>query len=215
MSFLVDPQELKNGLVIFRRADVKHQNWYCRVKVPGTDKYKTISLKTPDINEAKNKAFDHDSDIRFRVKHEVPIFEKSFEEVAQEYGQYLKGTADAGQITLRRWKVVDGHIRLHLIPYMGGLQITHINEDKWRAYPVWRKQNGRSLDGTVKDGSIRAEMLTYRAIMNYAAERGYIRERQVPKGKLVLDRGRREEFTPKEYRQLHTYARQWVKESKN
>ena len=28
----VDTQELKPGLVIFRRADVQHRNWYCRVK---------------------------------------------------------------------------------------------------------------------------------------------------------------------------------------
>jgi len=77
VSFLTDVQELKTGRVIFRRADVKHRNWYCRVKVPKEDRYKTISLKTSDINEARDRAFDHDADIRFRVKHEVPIFEKS------------------------------------------------------------------------------------------------------------------------------------------
>ena len=32
MAFMVDAQELKPGLVIFRRADVKHRRWYCRVK---------------------------------------------------------------------------------------------------------------------------------------------------------------------------------------
>jgi hypothetical protein len=34
IAFLIDTQELKPGLVIFRRADVKHRNWYCRVKLP-------------------------------------------------------------------------------------------------------------------------------------------------------------------------------------
>ena len=37
MAFLVDTQELKTGLIIFRRADVKHRNWYCRIKVPDAD----------------------------------------------------------------------------------------------------------------------------------------------------------------------------------
>ena len=82
MSFLVDVQELKDGLVIFRRADVKHKNWYCRVRVPGSGRYKTISLKIADINEAKDRAFDHDADIRFRVKHDVPVFNHPFREVA-------------------------------------------------------------------------------------------------------------------------------------
>ncbi|HXL68205.1 MAG TPA: hypothetical protein VN930_05520, partial [Xanthobacteraceae bacterium] len=141
MTFLTDVQELKTGLVLFRRTDVKHHNWYCRIKVPQEDRYKTISLKTHDLREARDKAFDLDADIRFRVKHEVPVFEKSFEEVANEYLASQKSVALSGQITLNRWKIVDSYIRLHLIPYMGNTQITLVGEDKWRAYPLWRKEN--------------------------------------------------------------------------
>jgi integrase len=238
VSFLVDIQELKTGLVIFRRADVKHRNWYCRVRVPNEDRYKTISLNTSDINEARDKAFDHDADIRFRIKHDVPIFEKSFGEVAAEYSEFHKGVATSGQITMNRWKIVDSYIRLHLVPYIGDIQITLVGEDKWRAYPLWRKQNNaekRKPPGVrqqrdvvaaqepkddapplrAKDGTIRQEMMTFRAIMNFAADKQYIRERQVPKGKLLSDKARREEFTPQEYRQLHTFARRWIKDAKH
>lgn len=211
MGFLVDPQELKSGLIIFRRADVKHKNWYARIRVPKTERYKVVSLKTSDINEAKEKAFDLDADIRFRVKHEVPVFEKSFEDVSKEYSDFVKSRAEAEQITLARWKVVDSHIRLHLNHYVGNIQIAHVTEEKWNSYPFWRKKNGRSLDGKARDGSIKQEMTTFRAIMRYAADKGYVRERQIPKGKMVTDKGRREEFTPQEYRKLHTYARTWVK----
>ncbi|MBI1216742.1 MAG: tyrosine-type recombinase/integrase [Alphaproteobacteria bacterium] len=34
------------------------------------------------------------------------------------------------------------------------------------------------------------------------------------KGKLPLSKARREEFTPQEYRKLHTYARKWITESR-
>src|ERR1700674_3683983 len=104
MAFLTDTEELKPGLIIFRRADVQHHNWYCRIKIPKEDRYKTISLKTPDLREARDKAFDHDADIRFRVKHQVPVFEKSFADVAKEYLDSQKGAAEAGQITMPRWK---------------------------------------------------------------------------------------------------------------
>ena len=57
--------------------------------------------------------------------------------------------------------------------------------------------------------------MTFRAIMNFAADKQYIRERQVPKGKLLSDKARREEFTPQEYRHLHTFARRWIKEAKH
>ncbi len=194
MAFLEDTQQLKSGLIIFRRADVAHRDWYCRVRVPGTDKYKTISLKTPDINEARDRAFDHDADIRFRVKHDVPVFEKSFAEVAQEYSDLQKRLAEAGQITMRRWKTVDGHIRLHLVPYVGNAQILHVTADKLDSYLLWRKQNGASRNGQATNGSIRQEMVTFRAIMAYAARHGMIRERQVPKGNLPIDKERREGF---------------------
>ena len=213
MGFLIDVQELKSGLIIFHRLDVQHKNWYCRVRVPESDKYKTISLKTPDIREARDKAIEADAEIRFRVKHEVPVFEHSFEETALEYSDFKKRMASAGQITQRRWEVIDDHIRLHLIPYIGQLQIVHVGQDQWDGYPLWRKENGEGRNGKVKDDTIRQEMITFRSVMKFAADRDRIRERQVPKGKIALKKGRREEFTPQEYRHLHTFARQWVKEA--
>jgi hypothetical protein len=34
MAFVTDKAELKPGLVIFRRGDVEHRTWYCRMKIP-------------------------------------------------------------------------------------------------------------------------------------------------------------------------------------
>ena len=48
MAFITDKEELKPGLIIFRRGDVTHRNFYCRVKLPKDDRYKTIALGTPD-----------------------------------------------------------------------------------------------------------------------------------------------------------------------
>lgn len=238
MTFLTDVQELKTGLIIFRRSDVEHKNWYCRVRVPDetVNRYKTISLKTPNERDAKDKAFEHDSDIRFRKKHGVPVFEKSFEEVGEEYIAHLEKMADSGQITKGRLIVVTSYIRLHLIPYMGKTQILHVGETQWKDYPHWRKKHNapvkakayggrkKKANGKVEteedkpekkphvpaaNGTIRQEMATFRAIMNFAADKEYIRERQVPKGKLPHDDARREAFTLPEYRQLHTQARKW------
>lgn len=237
MTFLTDVQELKTGLIIFRRSDVEHKNWYCRVRVPdeANNRYKVISLKTPHEREAKDKAFEHDSDIRFRKKHGVPVFEKTFEEVALEFLDNHKKMSETGQITKGRSVVVNSYIRLHLIPYMGHIQIIHIGETQWKDYPHWRKKNnapeksksygGRKLTAKGKsepeeaikeekkkhipaaNGTIRGEMAIFRAIMNFAADKQYIRERQVPKGKLISDEARREAFTLQEYRKLHTVAR--------
>jgi integrase len=226
-QFLIDKQELKPGLIIFRRSDVKHKNWYCRIKIPKEDRYKTISLETPDINAAKTAAFRHDFDVEFRIRHEVPVFEKTFAEVAQEYHDFQNLLARSNEITMSRWKIVGSYIRLHLVPFMGNTQIAQVSEKEWKTYPLWRKNEGGNVvvkkgkkgvpdEKTIvpaKDGAIRQEMMTFRAIMNFAADKQYIRERQVPRGNLPSGTARREEFTPQEYRHLHTFARSWIKEA--
>lgn len=85
MTFIIDKEELKPGLIIFRRGDVDHRNFYCRIKLPKADRYKTVSLKTADLHDARSKAFDIDADVRFRIKHDVPIFDKPFSDIAKEY----------------------------------------------------------------------------------------------------------------------------------
>ena len=103
MAFLLDAQELKTGLVIFRRADVKHRNWYCRIKLPKADRYKTVCLKTADIDAARERAFDQDADLRFRIKHDVPIFNRPFSQIAKGFVDLQKERAEAGQIAPARW----------------------------------------------------------------------------------------------------------------
>lgn len=197
MIFIIDQQELKPGLIIFRRGDVEHRRWYCRLKVPREDRYKTISLKTADVTEAKDKAYDHDAELRFKVKHEMPVFNHSFAQVAQEYSNKQKDRADVGQITRHRWRVIDSHIRTQLNPFLGRSQISLIAQDRWQEYPIWRQKNGKGRSGRrVSDATIRSEMATLKAIMAYASDEHYIRETQVFKGKLPLSKVSREEFTP-------------------
>jgi integrase len=241
MAFLVDTQELKPGLVIFRRADVKHRNWYCRIKLPHEDRYKTVSLKTADIDAAKEKAFDQDVDVRFRIKHDVPIFNRPFNQIAEDYVELQKLRVEAGQIAPHRVRVVESVVRAQLNPYMGPIQITLIGRDRWLNYPLWRQKTWREKierereerkknpqsrraprrrteykerPGRVSDASIRSEMEVFRSIMSYAASKKYIPDIEMLKGRLPLDKVRREEFTPEEYRKLHTFARGWMKKAR-
>ena len=215
MAFLVDAQTLKTGLVIFRRADVQHRNWYCRIRIPGTDRYKTVSLKTADLDAARDQAFERDTEVRIQLKHEIPVFNKLFSQVAQEFSAFQKERSEAGQITHHRWRVLNSHIRTQIDRYVGNVQITQIAKDRWSAYPIWRQKNGKGRSGgRVSEGTIRDEMATFRSIMNFSATKHYIRESQVFDGRLPMSKARREEFTPQEYRKLYTHARQWIKEAR-
>jgi integrase len=232
MAFLVDTQELKPGLVIFRRADVKHRNWYCRVKLPNEDRYKTVSLKTADVDAAKERAFDQDADVRFRIKHEVPIFNHPFSKIAKDYVERQKQRVEAGEIAPHRVRVVESVIRAQLNPYIGPNQITLIGKDRWASYPAWRQRTwrekvereneeltkrGKSLkerQARVSNASIRSEMEVFRAIMRFAANKKHIPESHVFTDPIPVDKVQREEFTPEEYRKLHTFARGWIKKAR-
>jgi integrase len=181
------------------------------MKVPKTDRYKTVCLETTDTHEARDKAFDYDAELRFKVKHDMPVFDRTFSQVAKEYCDWQKQRADAGEITKKRWEVEDGFIR-NLNRYVGNDQITLIGEEKWRGFPLWRRSQG--LDkrvNKVSDWTIRSQMKTFRAVMMYAVRKKYISAERLElfRGRLKLDKPRGEAFTLEEYRALYTHAREW------
>lgn len=211
MAFITDKEELKPGLIIFHRTDVQHRDWYCRVKLPKADRYKTVSLKTSDKNEARSRAFDHDADVRFRIKHEVPVFNRPFSEIAKEYVLVQERRARTGEITDGRVRKVKSVIRSHLDPYVGSTQIHLVGQDRWDGYPTWRRENStKSLRDQVSDATISFEMAIFGGIMTYAASKQYIKESQRFKSRPTLKKMRRDEFTVEEYRKLHTAARGWI-----
>lgn len=142
MAFVTDKEELKPGLIIFHRTDVKHRNWYCRIKVPNEDRYKTYALETPDKAVARNRAFDHDADVRFRIKHDVPVFNRPFRDVAKEFLTKQIARAKRGQITHKRIETLRFIIEGPLEDYIGSVQVHLIGDERWGDYPSWRRENG-------------------------------------------------------------------------
>jgi len=215
MAFLTDKQELKPGLVMFLRTDVAHRNWYCRIKIPETDRYKTISLKTADIDAARDRAYDHDADIRFRIKHEVPIFNRSFSQVGAEYVAAQKRRAATGQVSDARWRKCESVIEAQLNRYLGSTQIHLVSQDRWDDYPTWRRENSKGrLRALVSDATIRFEMSIFHGVMTYALKKRYISADQMFEGRPKLAKMRRDAFSPEEYRKLHSVRRAWIKKAK-
>lgn len=210
MAFLLDAEELKSGLIIFRRADVKHRQWYCRIKLPKADRYKVVSLRTEDRAAARDKAFDQDADVRFRIKHDVPIFNRPFSQVALDFVAIQKERAETGHISADRAKNIESIIRSQLTPFAGSKQIHLVTQSDWDRYPIWRRKSGKGfVRERVSDWTIRTEMSVFRSIMVYAASKKFIPDSHIFRGKLHSAEERREEFTREEYRTLHTEGRRW------
>jgi integrase len=142
MAFITEKEELKAGLILFRRGDVDHRMWYCRMKMPKADRYKTVSLKTTDISAARERAFDQDADVRFRIKHDVPVFNRPFRDVAREYLLTQEARAKRGEISAARPKKLRAVIEGTLDRYAGSTQVHLIGDERWGGYPAWRRENG-------------------------------------------------------------------------
>lgn len=216
MTHTKDVTPVKTGVVLYRRTDVRHKNWCCRIRVPNDTRYKRFTLNTTDINTARDQALELDAEIRLKSKNDLPVFEISFAQVAKEFSNFQKIRSEAGEITNHRWRVIHSHIRTQLNRYVGNIPISKIGQAKWIEYPSWRHKNGKGISGgRVSDGTVRDEMTTFRAVMKFAASKHYIREHQVFTGRLKIATAKREEFSDAEYSQLLEFMPGWVEEARN
>ena len=123
MKFITDKEQVKAGLIIFRRGDVGHDQYYCRVRIQNEDRYKTISLKTSDRQTALDDALEHYANIRIMVKHDVPVINRSFSQVAEEYANVQQRRANAGEVSHARVMNVKNKVNGPLNAYVGSSQI--------------------------------------------------------------------------------------------
>jgi integrase len=215
-AFVTDKQELKPGLVIFRRTDVQHRRWYCRVKLPKEDRYKTVSLKTENEGTAREKAFEYDADVRFRMKHDVPVFNRPFSAIAKDYLAAQDIRAQRGEISKARPGKLRAVIEGPLQAYAGSTQVHLIGQETWDSYPGWRRENGvgRYRDKRISDSTIRFEISIFGAVINFAVAKRFI-PASLNLTKPKLKTMRRDEFNREEYRKLHTVGRAWVARTNN
>jgi integrase len=112
---------------------------------------------------------DQDADIRFRVKHDVAVFNRPFRQVAEEYLQTQQRRADTGEVSHDRVKDLRNAFKKALEDYVGSTQIHLIGQDRWAGYPTWRWENGKGrFRAHISDSTIAFEMGALNAVMNFA-----------------------------------------------
>ena len=123
MSFVTYKEELKPGLIIFRRADVQHRNWYCRIKLPKADRYKTVSLKTASASDAREIAFDKYSEMRYAIKMGVPILIARLARWRRNISLNKPAVRRAARSALNASRKIQSVVNAQLNPYVGSTQV--------------------------------------------------------------------------------------------
>ena len=131
MALITDKEELKPGLIIFRRGNVTHSNFYCRIKLPKADRYKTIALGTTDLRAARELAVDKDAKISVLLEHDHSVFNRSFRKVAEGTIAVQQRRADTGEISAARVKNLKNVMLGALDCDVGSKQVHLIGSDRW------------------------------------------------------------------------------------
>lgn len=143
MAFVTEKEELQAGLIIFRRGDVDHRRWYCRIKLPKADRYKTISLKTSDKDEARKQALQQNARVEIKLEANIAVFNRSFSQVAKEYAALQDDRLANREISEKRADLVRDTINNQLNRYIGTTQVHLIGPERWTGYPAWRRRSGQ------------------------------------------------------------------------
>ena len=109
------------------------------------------------------------------MKHDVPVFNRPFLQVAEEYAVAQQRRANAGEVSQGRAMNIKNKVNGPLNAYVGNTQIHLVSQERWSEYPLWRRENGvgRS-NGVISDSTIRIQMTIFAAIMNHAVSKRYV-----------------------------------------
>lgn len=191
-------------VVLYKRGDSK--KWQARFKLKDL-KWHRIATKQANLQYAAQTACEAYDRARFLFDEKIPISSKRFDTVAKHAIAEMEG-----QIASGNGKPVYNDyitsINKYLIPFFGNYHLNTIGYEELEKFSKWRlKQMGRA--------PVQSTVTTHNSALNrvwdYALQRGWITQVQVPKMKNNGAKGTaREAFSLSEYKSLTSYMPHWV-----
>ncbi len=220
---------LEDGKVfLYSRSGI----FYARVyKGEGTRKYIHRSLKTRNLVDARKKAVKFYYEIEFRKEEALPLQQKSFKDVIDEYVklrqlQHERGTTvtinnsskqETSIYMLRQIK----RVSKFWIEYCGKKAVDKVDNAVLQDYVPWRKDYyhnkpesewPKNARPNPKDKTLEWEVILAKTVLKFAHERGYRGKTALPdwrfksKGHIV-----RPPVAENDLAQLLLYMKGWIK----
>src|SRR3984885_5346699 len=163
--------EMMDGrLHVYMRNGSRH--WQCSTFLNGRNW--RVSLKTDSIAEAKD--FAEDWYLTLRGKHRAGTLkhERTFEQAADQFREEYEALTEGE----RNPTYVAGHwrrLKLHLLPFFGGMGLSEIKPAKVQAYRIKRrKELVKGKATTPARSTLHQEMVTLRQVLNTAVLHGWL-----------------------------------------
>ncbi len=191
------------NVVLYKRE--RSNKYQARVKLPN-GKWKRISTKKIDVRLAMEIACNQYDEIRFKIKHDIPINTKRFTAVADLAIKDMQNELDKGY-GKKTYLHYIGALERYMIPYFGNTHIDTIDYKKLQEFDNWRIEKlGRQL----KASTLNNHNSALNRVFQTALKRGWINEHQIPQLRNKGVKGqRRPHFEKEEYTKLYKFMRKW------
>ena len=208
MSVSREYEDLRgDGRIVLFLREGKNPKYYVRLKIPDSDKYKTISTKTSDRNEGVRISMDLYDEYYHKVKMGGSVVSRTYKDVFSEWSKnrsnsYKKNSTD---------RTIE-YVGVYSVDYFGKMLIDKITSKDFHEYFDWRKVNYKKK--VPSNETLNRERTSIQSLFKYCYQRGYITEPlSIPKLK-TNGISRRPTFTMNEWKKITTGMRQWVEEGK-
>lgn len=224
-------ERLKDGKVL-----LSSRNGIFQVRLyAGNRRYIYKSLKTRDINEARERAYRAYYELEFRKEQNLPTQQKRFADIVAEYTrmreqQHERGTYKRGEKTNQQ--TTSAHMLRQIkrvsrfwLEYCGSKTVERIDDALLKGYVDWRREyyhrvpadkRPRNAKINPADKTLEWETTFALTLLKYAHERGYRGNKPLPKYRYKAQRNKtRPPFSAEEYRRLYVGMRRWMYEERD
>lgn len=224
-------EKLKDGAVL-----LTSRNGIFQVRLyAGNRRYIYKSLKTRDLETARERAVRAYYELEFRKEQNLPTQQKRFSDVINEYvrvreaqhlrGGYVRGKNAKGQQTSPYMLRQIQRVSKFWHEYCGAKTVEKITDAVLKDYVEWRREYYKRMpkDKIPKnaklnpaDKTLEWETTFALTLLKFAHERGYRGNVPLPKFRYKAQRNStRPPFTALEYRRLYVEMRKWMHEQKS
>ena len=208
--------ELHGGDVLLFRGSRSGKNWQFRMWISEDKKYFRQSLRTKDLDIAKERATELYLETHHKLKSGVKIFDTSVRELVNDYLKEQKtririggvGKGNIG-ITDGRYVTIRTQVERHMIGFLGeDTKLSKLRNDTFKnKYTQYRRKN----NPTVQDVTIINERATIGNVFRYALNRGLILSNQVPLfEEMTKNANKRDAFDSNEWKEIYKYLHSWT-----
>lgn len=195
-------------IVLYKRRGLKSPKWQARIRVPNANRYKIVTTKTADLDQAKFFAFKLYEELYLKVLAGGSLTSKTFKQVFEEWSKALIAHGPTRQGG--NWDATIERVRSYALSYFDKRQIADLSASDFADYWIWRKSNFTRKPPSA--ATLKREKVCLVPLMKFAKQRGYISEIPALDTPSVKAQ-RRSTFTASEWQTFYEQARAWVKEA--